>query len=485
MLFVFSRPTGVLVFTRLLSMPFAHARLRGFANFHAEQVMSTVEEHMFEHTAYKTRLVGQRSIHHAATWTALFLALAGWLSTPAAGQDVGVSVAVDITPTPPSSDVNPTPDCLIIGTGNGAGDIGFELQVLNPTCTTADGRTGATSCNLDIGLNVTESCSPTEPLRESGSVFPKYMILTVAYAPPGSQDCKYNSTASYGEGNTLGTTVGASSSAKQGTKVTTSVGTESQELGASFGYAGSKSNSQEMTISKTVNSAISAPGPCRDGIDHDADQIWLVLEPELPLSITKSEGCESCSDELSWSLAPDSGTTIWVYAGELKGTLAMRPSTLKAFQAHGITGDDQAAILNADPLAFWAGDSTEAPDASRFVRIPGTFPYEPPVPGASPGSRSYSMTTEASAKSSSESSYEYTVGLSISGSVEFASFLQAKLSVETSWTWTNTNSAAFSESNSTAASVTIGSPSDGYAGPTSIAVYYDTIFKTYAFVSTS
>lgn len=360
-------------------------------------------------------------------------------------------------------------------------------QAVSGPCTTQDGRAGHGACDPDP-THKAIVCIPTEPLRESGSLYPKYMILTVVYAPPGSDGCAHNSTVSYGDGNSMGTTVSASRSTKEGVDVSVSVSADvagnSAEAGVSFGYSSSQTNSHEMTLTKTSNSTISAVGPCKDGLNHDQDQIWLLLGPELPVETSEANGCQKCSgDGLQWSIAPGSGVPFWVYAGELKGSMDMRPQTTQAFEAYGIDDNDRSVILAADPLAFSAGDATDVPDdGSRFVRV-ASLPYLAPAEGGSAPNAGYEMTTASSVSSSYASSYDYNVGVSISGSAGFAGFCKAKLSESSTWAWSHSNSTAFSSSESTAASVSIGYPTASYTGPGSFAVYYDTIFKTYAFIA--
>jgi hypothetical protein len=422
---------------------------------------------------------------------ALSMTWAGWLCMSAAAQEGSDSGCSNGHGSP----IGDTP-CLYYGCVNNlTGERWSEYSLpANPVCTTLDGRVGKTLCEYIPNLDhmswgqLNWSCPPTAPVTESGSVLPKYLILTVVYAPPGSQDCKFTSMVAYGEGNTLGTTVSATKSLASGTKVSVGVSLGGEvgpkgEIGASFAFGNTSSDSDEMSISNKTGSAINASGPCSDGINHDFDRVYLLLSPEVPLLFSDPAGCESCGEEeIVWSLSPTAGTQYEVYVGELKGTMPMRQSTLDIFAAHNITGDDQWTILNANPLAFWSGTSMDVPDPDRFVRTTRSLEYAAPVPGTPPDSHDYYMENETMTKSVTSSELSYSVGASVSGSNSFLGLASAKFSVEQTWTWTNSNSAAFSESRSTSASVSIGSPSEAFQGAPAIAIYYDTIFKTYAFV---
>src|SRR5688572_10972611 len=53
----------------------------------------------------------------------------------------------------------------------------------------------------------------------SGTVRLPYLVLTVLYAPPGTNGGKSSSQAAYGDGSTTGTSVSATSSFRQGVSV--------------------------------------------------------------------------------------------------------------------------------------------------------------------------------------------------------------------------------------------------------------------------
>jgi hypothetical protein len=56
------------------------------------------------------------------------------------------------------------------------------------------------------------------------------------------------------------------------------------------------------------------------------------------------------------------------------------------------------------------------------------------------------------------------------------------LKVSTQFTWTNSKTSTSSSSASESATVKVTGPSFGYTGPTNMAVYYDTLYKTFLFV---
>ena len=60
-------------------------------------------------------------------------------------------------------------------------------------------------CNVEV----------PEPGAEQGTVSPKYLVLTVIYAPPGTEGGSSSSSVVYGSGSTTGSTVSSTGSFKQ------------------------------------------------------------------------------------------------------------------------------------------------------------------------------------------------------------------------------------------------------------------------------
>jgi hypothetical protein len=238
-----------------------------------------------------------------------------------------------------------------------------------------DGKQGTRTC-LDNGFF--GPCEvPLDPEPPSGTAQTKYKILTVIYAPPGTQGGGSASSVTYGSGSTAGSTVSASHTFKQGYAVSVLAkgGVLSKaEIGVSFGYSRSSSDSEELEIKKTTSTVIRQNGPAVDGIDHDRDLIWLWLCPIVQLSLTPTAA--------EWTVDDSQIAKIqYVYVGWLKEPSAMPQDVMDQLQACGITTDDFAEILQANPFA----DDTLPIETDRFEALPITFPYEPPyAPGDSP-----------------------------------------------------------------------------------------------------
>jgi hypothetical protein len=81
---------------------------------------------------------------------------------------------------------------------------------------------------------------PADPPPPSGTAQPKYKILTVIYAPPGTQGGGSTSSVAYGSGSTVGSTVSVSETFKQNYAVSVSAKAgflgDGGEIGGSFSY---------------------------------------------------------------------------------------------------------------------------------------------------------------------------------------------------------------------------------------------------------
>jgi len=117
-------------------------------------------------------------------------------------------------------------------------------------------------------------------------VFPKYMVLGVVYAPPGSA-----SFVSYSDSNMVGSadTVMAGSSTSNGTTYSTKVGGGFFGLGASQTntttdkFTTEQQNQNTFTVQTTEGNSITSMGPISSalGVDHDNDVIYIALNPAL------------------------------------------------------------------------------------------------------------------------------------------------------------------------------------------------------------
>jgi hypothetical protein len=318
-----------------------------------------------------------------------------------------------------------------------------------------------------------------------GTATPKYAILTLIYAPPGTNGGHATSSVTYGSGTTGGKTTSASQTFQNGIGV--SVTAEGGFLGAtgqgslSFDYSNKTTDTQSLEIKLSSTSTITRPGPGKDGIDHNEDAIYLILKPELRLFLTSSAA--------AWTFGNNTTAPIqYVLVGELNGCINWRPGVLQQLVATGITAADYPALLASDPFAAGLAPpsclSTKTVlDPARFTSVNTMFPYEAPatindpvIPVTTTISSSSSTTTGSAIQNS------YSVGMSLSQGVGFLDFAKTTLKVTDNWNWTDIASTSTSSGTTQSASLTIGGPAYGYPGVTEVAVYIDKIYNTFAFV---
>ena len=313
-----------------------------------------------------------------------------------------------------------------------------------------------------------------------GQLRPLYQVLTVVYAPPGTNGGKSSSQVDYGTGSTMGTKTTTSHSFKKEGSVTATCGVKVGPVGVDASFTVSKSvaeiDTASLEIKKSVNYDIKVSGPAKDGIDHDHDLFYLWLNPLLDVTIDSQ-------NNVSWSLAADGPTMDiqYVYAGWLKNPdlfAKQNPGTFARLKECGLTSDDFAQILALDPFA----SENAAIDPIRYQRQPQSFPYEPPYTAADAvPTKTQAVTRTITSTTSHVTQTEYKVSATVSGSYSFTDKITGSLKVSGGLTWTDTSSTDTTHASSQSATVTIGGPAYGYTGPTDVIVYWDGIFQSFMF----
>ena len=312
-------------------------------------------------------------------------------------------------------------------------------------------------------------------LSISNPVTPNYLVLTIIYAPPGTNGGRGSSSVSYQAGSTTGSSVSSSKTFKS----TNSISAEGSGgiigngggAGIAFEYSRSVTDSQSLDVKKSVTASISRAGPGKDGIDHDEDEIWLALRPAVALNLTTSSA--------SWMLLDNQVVVQYVNVGWLNGHQPMPDGVAKQLKAAGITSSDYRDILARDPLA---DGQSSPPDPNRYVLINATYPYEPPYSANDPVPiQTFSISDSSLTSFGSDISETYKVGLTVSGSGGFLGFAKATLKDTASWEWTTKSSQTKSNGSSQTASLAVGGPAYGYAGNTLLLAYLDKLYGTFAF----
>ena len=308
----------------------------------------------------------------------------------------------------------------------------------------------------------------TLDVTATGQLIPKYQLLTVVYAPPGTSGGS-SSQVMYSNSSTTGTTASIDSSFQAGVDVSASVG--DGLAGTDFTASQTTDNTSSVSISKTSGYTITVPGPGQDGIDHGNDRFVLWLNPLLNVTV---------SDQVTWEMGVNGREMIiqWVYASWLQDPSSMPPGVLQALDTAGLDAADYAQILSCNP--FVSGDTAIDPD--RFVPLSTTVPYEPPLsPGDTPANTGITQVSDTTDTDTTQAQVQYGISYSVSPSI--VDFLGLNGSQSLQWTYTSTSTQTGDSSQS--ASTTIYGPAFGYTGPTDVYVYWDTVFSSFMFSFTS
>ncbi len=267
-----------------------------------------------------------------------------------------------------------------------------------------------------------------------GTIRPAYMILTLVYAPPGTNGGQGATMVQYLNGSSTGTTTSTSSSFKDGLDISASVGIDlgvvSASASADFSFSETETSNSSIEYKKSESYQITVPGPATDGIDHGEDKFYLMLNPIISGTVDRKNNA-------SWELGIDGSTMNiqWVAVKWLKNPSIMPPGVKQELDAAGLTQFDYAEILKADPFA----SGPAAINQSRYWRVQMTLPYEPPVnPADKPALTTYNLQNSETQTSTHTEEVQYGVSITIEEKTDIP-FTQS-LKTTASFQWTNTNS---------------------------------------------
>ncbi|HET9283813.1 MAG TPA: hypothetical protein VFR24_17810 [Candidatus Angelobacter sp.] len=379
--------------------------------------------------------------------------------------------------------------------------------------------------------NPTPTPTPT-PTPVTGFVGPKYVVLAVTYAPPGS-----GSSVVYSNSNLLGTSIALTNTFTSTTTQNTMVGGGIKinlviftiNIGGSstssnqFTQEADTSSSVEVKETTTLSTTIPGPSSSAVGLNHDVDIIWVWLNPLMNFTVNSS-------NSLTWTGFSSDGRDpagsgemdiIGISVAYLNGHQAM-PANIADVLARrwspripcdstdpfcgadgtedpGLNANDLAAILQADPFAnpnyvinIPSGSNCTAD--GRFCRTTNqTLQYVPPPAGGQPVTQSYSMmhqTTDTAGQSASDSR-QVGFGSDLNASANppqgstdlFTISFNADLKKSKTLTTTNKWSATSTDQVGQTAMVTVKGPAstDNYTGPVEFEVFQDNIYGTFMF----
>lgn len=305
-------------------------------------------------------------------------------------------------------------------------------------------------------------CQVVSTLRVDG----KFAIAAVWYAVPGPGSSTTYSNQSQ-TGTSVSTTSGTGNTFQVGVSGSTNfLGLAGGGYDISYTQAWSQSSTSKMDSLVTYTVDNTMPGPGLDSLDHNYDQIVLLLGPEVVFTGYSLNGALT---RLTWAIDSSRAIIYPVQVGWLNGAWGTMPANIAAdlYAYGGITAADFPQILGADPYAYDpSGAAQPAPDYFECVEQLYYIPGLPNIEG-------YRVSNTYASANTNAVSHSYTVRLALSGT-----WLSQKINASDSWTWSHSSATTNTSTSSVSEQVTLRQPSAGYAGPTVVYVYVDKVYKT-------
>jgi hypothetical protein len=335
----------------------------------------------------------------------------------------------------------------------------------------------------------TDSTTFTINPGPSGVVQPKFVVLSVVYAPPGQQ-----SLVDYGSSTAMGVTTKDTDSFQSTVSQSVKLTAGGSSIGVSTSFSQKQDGSASISVTKSSSFDVIARGPesSADGIDHNFDAFYLWLNPAINVSQTGASSVQwggFTTDTRDTNLNTPSDTDIVrVTVGQLLHPETIPPGTASAMARtwagpdQGLTTEDFQTILARDPFA----SGSTAIDPQRFDPVGGqTFDYSPAPAGGQPGSQKFTLGYQATTDLGKSATDQYTVSFQqTEGASFFNGMLKAEFQQSTTLQWTNTHATDESSTIGQSASFSLTGPATGYQGPTQVEAFKDNVYGTFMFAFT-
>jgi len=386
---------------------------------------------------------------------------------------------------------------------------------------------GGGACPVDDVCDPTPTPTPTPtatptpiptPTPGSGSIGPKYIVLAVDYAPPGSK-----SFVTYGNSTMQGTSLSFSNSFSNAVSLSVSLttGVHFFIFGGDFTSTFSNEFTQELdtsssiAIEETRERTTTVPGPLSDtvGLDHDQDIIWVWLNPVLHFTLTSPTGVVWTGVGFDVRDPSQTMEVIGIPVAFLNGH-ATRPGSLDDILARrwapriscdstdpqcgtdgtkdpGLTANDLASILAADPFSDPSyvvdipANSTCTADARFCLAAGQNFQYSPPAPGGQPITETFFLehvTTATQGQGAKDTrQVEFSEAFTATGGF-FVSFTDSLTKANTLIS-TNEWSTTDTEKTGQTAFLSVTGPTEDahYQGPIEFNVFQDNVYGSFMF----
>jgi hypothetical protein len=327
----------------------------------------------------------------------------------------------------------------------------------------------------------------------SAHIYPKYQIIGIDYAPPGSK-----SYVSYGGSNVRGSGTTIANTFSSNVSLSASLTAGTVTLGATTDTTQETDSSTADSISVTTSFSDTVPGPASSlGVDHDYDLIHVWLNPAVKMTITNTGTVTTANPAgARWDgysnnpLDPQQDMDIVdLYVYQLKNPSTITNSAVQrswdTSGVGGLTNDDYAAILAVDPFSSASyNPNNDNGGNARFNFQNFSINYTPAVGQGNPSSTYYYVANATASTQTTGAQYSYSVGFNIENKVpSTAVILGSDFKFSETFTSTNKWTSTINTTNTNTSSFYIQGPavSDNYTGPQSFQVWRDNIYGTYMF----
>jgi hypothetical protein len=288
---------------------------------------------------------------------------------------------------------------------------------------------------------------------------PKYMIMAIVYAPPGS-----SSSVLYSNASTLSTTTSTSNMFGQGLTVGVTgnvVVTDTLQTSTTDG------NSLQVSLNQTNGIQAFSGG---DAVDHHKDTFYIWVHPQFNYSQVYAGGPIDISFVAN---AAQQMTPLVLDVNELLGNEPIPPD--KEAQLLDLTPQDLKQISTADPFI----DSSYKVGADRFQLVDELQLRGPDYAGAVTNEWPITLSSGALACKTKATAFSNQVSVGFTAGADF--FGQGeKAEVIGSVTWSETSTTGNCNGNTQTATFTPRSTTVGYEKI--LDVYEDGVFHTFLFV---
>jgi hypothetical protein len=394
--------------------------------------------------------------------------------------------AIFLPSTVPSEGINLPAGCVNLNvTGIKPGT--FNATYTAPTCSGSPA-----TAKLSIPF--------TGNLGTAGYIRPKYKVVGLFYAPPGSKSTVvYSSGFLAGSGTMVGSMFGtdimASSSGQFGLNI---FGIFKAGATETFSYDWNQQQNSSTTISIVNQESVGStwPGPLSSGlgVDHDYDTVAVWINPEVSVGVFVNGIVQVNGFAFDPRDPADNVDVVYLTIGQLNGTQAISSDTQAALDRTwdtslgAITSADFPNIASVDPFYGNPAFNPQTDTSGRYVfpnGIDQDISYEPEPTGAGSSATTYTSSYNTSDNQSTGGSTKYSVGFSIDGTLSLSFFASAfgDLKVATTTTWTDTWSNTATSGTTQSANFTIYRPlaTDDYTGPINMQIWKDNVYGTFMF----